>query len=249
MKISLTPKRIKLVAAAVLSVAAVCAGFFLPSAVMRIQDARSEYVTGTAELDDVALSSSRLIERLSLVQNYDSSIDVEGGRGFSDGNEALDRAIDELGALNALFESYGAEAFALDQKMRSKSRAMLNANGKNGSSAVLWELQITTGDDQLYVIVLDDETGVILGLSRLSSSFSASAFEADSSAQTDMERESGSRAMSAANAFADYLSLELQEISAKYEGSDGGLYFFSLSDGRETAELTLMMSGDQCIIN
>lgn len=149
--------------------AGVGVGFGFPSLLSRLQDFQIESQSELLDADTIRLtmkSSLNTTERLWLVNYYSSSVVLDSGQNMTD-EEAKKQVICELekfsGPVSDTFQTSECYVEKYDIYLRM-------AEDESASSLVIWDFWLRDQEGNSAEVILDDETGNVLGISCYSKS-------------------------------------------------------------------------------
>lgn len=153
----------------VLLMVGVGVGFGFPSLFSGIQDFQIESQSELLDADTIRLtmkSSLNTTERLWLVNYYSSSVILDSGQNMTD-EEAKKQVINEL----EKFSGPASDIFQISECYVEKYNIYLRMEeDEDASSLVIWDFWLRDQDGNSAEVILDDETGNVLGISCYSKS-------------------------------------------------------------------------------
>lgn len=167
-------KKIKTALIFLLTFMIVAASFVFPSLLFRAQDSGLESQIEETEINEVSLSlvsDISMVQKLLLVNYYDSSVNLDTGR-FMDSEKATETAIKEIHSFVDVLGSAdsGYNGLYIDFPLESSllhCYPMLNSKTTSDTnfSAIIWYLAFQYDSDEescTLSVALDDESGKVL---------------------------------------------------------------------------------------
>ena len=151
-----------------LRTAGAAVGFGFPSVISEIQDFQIERQSELLDADTIRLtmkSSLTMGERLLLVNYYSSSVVLDSGQNMTD-EEAKKQVIQEM----EKFADPIRERFQVSEcDVENYNIYLRMTEDESASSLVIWDFWLRDQNGDSAEVMLDDETGKILGISCYSS--------------------------------------------------------------------------------